>query len=141
MRLNPYLAFDGRCREAMETYARVLGGRLDPVMTWGAGGIPASEIPPGWEDKVMHAELDLGDAVLMGADAPPRHRRPMAGISVTLHPASVAEGERVWAALAEGGEVTMPFAETFFAERFGMVTDRFGTPWMLHVARAAEAVA
>ncbi len=131
MQLNPYLTFDGQCEAAFKFYQKVLGG--DIVAMIPHEGSPAAEhVPPEWRSKIMHARLAIGDRVLMGSDAPPDRREPMKGFSVTLGVDDPAEAERVFHALAEGGAVCMPIQKTFWAERFGMCTDRFGTPWMVN---------
>ncbi len=135
MHTNPYLTFDGRCEEAFEHYAKALGGKIEMLMRY--AGTPGEEMaPPDWRDKVMHATLTFGGNVLMGSDAPPERRQPMQGFSVSLQCDSVDEAERVWNALSEGGTVHMPLEETFWAARFGVVIDRFGTPWMVNCDKA-----
>jgi PhnB protein len=135
MQLVPYLNFNGRCREAFECYARVLGGEIAAMLTFGE--TPAADhVPPELHAGIIHARLVAGDAVLMGSDCPPDRYETPAGISVCLQIADPAVAERVFNALAEGGNVVMPFGETFWALRFGMVTDRFGTPWMINCERA-----
>lgn len=131
MTLNPYLTFDGRCREAFEFYADALGGRITSMFPF--GDTPAAEhMPTGWGDKIMHAHLSVGDRDLMGSDAPPgRYEKPQ-GFSVSLQFTKVDESERVFAALSEGGNVIMPLQQTFWAARFGMLVDRFGIPWMIN---------
>jgi PhnB protein len=131
MKLNPYLLFNGDCEAAFAFYERVFGGRIDAMMPH--EGTPAAEhVPSEWRAKILHARLSLGDQVLMASDAPPgRYERPQ-GFSVCVNIDSAAEAERVFAALAEGGSVQMPIGETFWAERFGMAVDRFGTPWMIN---------
>ena len=89
-------------------------------------------MPAEWHDKILHARLQIGDDVLMASDAPPGRRDKMQGFSVTLNIKEPAEAERIFAAFAEGAKVTMPLAETFWAQKFGMLTDRFGTPWMIN---------
>jgi PhnB protein len=131
MQMNPYLTFDGRCEEAFKFYQKVLGGNIEAMMTH--EGTPAAEhVPAEWRSKIMHARLVFGGNVLMGSDGPPGRREPMKGFSVTLGTDDPAEAERVFNALAEGGTVAMPFQKTFWAQRFGMCTDRFGTPWMVN---------
>jgi PhnB protein len=131
MNVNAYLNFDGRCREAFEFYERCLGARLVAAMSY--ADMPAeAEAPPEWRDRILHARLLVGDGVLMGSDVPPgRYERPQ-GLFVTLQVDEPGEAERVFAALAEGGEVRMPLQATFWAARFGMLVDRFGTPWMVN---------
>lgn len=131
MKLNTYLHFNGNCREAFETYARVLGGKIDFVMTYGESPM-AKDTPKDMLGKVMHVHLTAGDQVLMGSDAPHGYFQPLAGFSINIDLNSIAEAERVFAALSEGGQVRMPLEKTFWAERFGMFVDRFGTPWMVN---------
>jgi PhnB protein len=135
MQLNPYLAFNGRCEEAFNFYAKVLGGKIEAMMPH--EGTPAAEhVPPEWRSKIMHARLAAGEAVLMGGDAPPNRSPKPDGFSVALHVKQSAEAERIFQALAENGKTTMPIQETFFAARFGMCVDRFGIPWMVHCEKA-----
>ena len=133
---NPYLTFDGRCREAFEFYAKLLGGEIEGIMTHGESP-SAGEVPAPWRSKVMHAQLNLRDSVLMGSDATPeRYERPT-GFAIAVHVDSAADAKRVFDALAEGGRVDMPLQETFWAKRFGMVTDRFNIPWMVNYSPAS----
>ena len=92
----------------------------------------ADHVPAGWSDKVMHGNLTIGDQALMGADAPPGRYEEPKGISLSLHIKSVADAERIFDELAEGGRVVMPLEKTFWAARFGMLVDRFGIPWMIN---------
>lgn len=131
MPINPYLTYDGRCEEAFKFYEQVLGGKITALMRF-EGSPGESMVPAEWGSKVMHASLVVGDNVLMASDAPPDQFKPMQGFSVSFQVDDPAEAERVFNALAEGATVTMPIAETFWAERFGMLTDRFGTPWMVN---------
>jgi PhnB protein len=131
MRLVPYLAFNGQCADAFRFYEKVLGGKLERLMTF--GDMPEEEkVPPGMEDRIVHARLLVGDAVLMGGDTPSEYFKPPQGFCVNIWVDEVAEGERIFAELSKGGVVTMPMGETFWADRFGMVIDRFGTPWMVN---------
>lgn len=134
MQLAPYLSFDGRCEAAFRFYETSLGGEILAMMTWRNSPV-ADQAPPGWDDKILHARMRLGSGVLMGGDSPPDRHEPMKGFGVTLGIAEPAEAERVFAALAEGGMVRMPLQETFWALRFGMLVDRFGTPWMVNCER------
>lgn len=136
MQLNPYLTFNGQCEEAFKFYAKCLGGKIVAMMTH-EGTPMAKSTPPEWLGKIIHARLMVGDKILMGSDAPSPHYEPMKGFSVTLGIDDPAEADRVFAALAEGGTVRMPIQETFWARRFGMLTDRFGTPWMVNCEKAA----
>jgi PhnB protein len=133
MTVNPYLSFDGNCREAFEFYKELLGGELF-VMTYGDSPM-ASELPPENHDRVIHAHLMAGDIVLMGGEAPSGEYRQPQGISINIQTGSVDEGSRIFEAFAQDGKVTMPFEETFWVERFGMVRDRFGTPWMVNAGK------
>lgn len=92
-------------------------------------------MPPAWREKILHACLEWDGQQLMGGDAPPGQYTRPTGFSVSLHPGDPAEAERLFAALAEGGEVRVPMAETFWAHRFGMLVDRYGTPWMVNCSR------
>ena len=131
MQVNPYLNFNGNCKEAFTLYQQVLGGTIEAMFTH--GGTPAAEhVPPDWHDKIMHASLRLDNATLMGSDSPPGMYDAPKGIFVSLNIGDVAQGERVFNALSESGSVIMPFEETFWAHRFGMCVDRFGIPWMVN---------
>jgi PhnB protein len=138
--VNPYLNFNGDCAEAFKFYERVLGGRIEAMMTHGESPI-ANEVPAGWQDRVLHARLVVGDAVLMASDAPPEHYARPQGLYVSLAVDDSSVGGRIFTALAEGGSVTMPFERTFWAERFGMLVDRFGIPWMINCEGATEGAA
>jgi len=131
MNIVPYLWFNGTCAEAFRFYEKVLDGKIVDMLPH--SGTPMSaEFPADWQDKIMHAFMKAGDATIMGSDVPPAHYKPAQGLSVSLHVKTVADAERIFAALAEGGSVTMPLEETFWAARFGMLIDRFGTPWMIN---------
>jgi PhnB protein len=134
MQLNPYLSFDGRCEEAFKFYERALSGKIVAIMTYGETPM-RDQSPAEFHGKIIHARLTIGDAVLMGGDAPPSHYQPPKGITVTLGTDDPAEAERVFRALSENGTVTMPIAETFWAQRFGMLVDQFGIPWMVNCER------
>jgi PhnB protein len=136
VQMNPYLTFNGNCEAAFTFYQKVLGGTIDAMITH-EGAPAAMQVPPEWLKKIMHARLVIGERVLMGSDAPPTHYEPMKGFSVTLGIDTPAEAERVFNALAENGTVRMPLEKTFWAERFGMLTDQFGTPWMINCENRA----
>ena len=131
MQLNPYLAFNGNCKQAFEFYAKQLGGKIEMMLTHRESPM-AKEAPPEWQDKIMHASMTLDGHVLMGGDAPPNHYKQPQGFSVSVSIKKAKDAERIFQALAEKGQVQMPIQETFWAERFGMVTDRFGIPWMVN---------
>ena len=136
MQMNPYLTFAGQCEAAFKFYAKVLGGKIEAMLPH--AGTPAAEhVPAEWRNKIMHARLVVGDKVLMGSDAPPGRREEMKGFSVTLGVDDPKEAERIFGALAENGTVCMPLQKTFWASRFGMLVDRFGTPWMINCEQAA----
>lgn len=129
MRSNPYLSFNGQCEAAFKFYEQLLGGKITFMQTWGDSPA-ASYMPKEGQGGIMHASLDLGESVLMGADFPPDSYVQPKGIHITLHYKDTAEAERMFQALAEGGKIEMPFQPTFFAAGFGQCVDRFGIPWM-----------
>lgn len=137
--LDAYLFFDGTCAEAMRFYEKTLGGRLEMMMTHAE--MPASEgapkPAPGLADRIMHARLALDGRRLMASDSMAGQRyEGMHGFSLSLVYPAVAEANKVFAALAEGGKVTMPMQRTFWVEAFGMLVDRFGTSWMVNGGKA-----
>ena len=146
MQFAPYLNFDGNCAEAMAFYAKLFGGRIVFQSTFGEvppnAGMPP--LPESAKSRLMHAQLQVGAQSLMASDTLPAmpgqdpeacggYRKPQ-GLWVSIGVETEAEGKRIFDGLAEGGQVTMPFARTFWSPGFGMVTDRFGTPWMVNVA-------
>jgi PhnB protein len=135
MKLNPYLAFDGRCREAFEFYEKIFGGRSAFIKI---GDSPmASSMPAEAHDRIMHVTLHIDDQVLQGADAPPGEFSKPAGFCIAVHFEDAAEGERVFRALAQNGNVQMPFQPTFWAKGFGTLIDQFGTPWLVNAGETA----
>ncbi len=136
MQLNPYLLFDGHCEEAFKSYEKLFGGSIKAMFAF-EGSPMAEHVPAGWRNKIMHATLDIGGQILMGSDAQGEHYHKPQGFSVSLSIGKAAEAERVFGALAEGGQVRMPLQQTFWAARFGMVTDRFGIPWMINCEKDA----
>ena len=136
MELNPYLTFNGQCEAAFKFYEQCLGGKIVMMMTHGESPM-AEKTAEAWRNKILHAQLTIGDIVLMGSDSPPEYFEKPQGFSVNLQFEDVAESERVFQALAEGGTVRMPLQETFWAKRFGMFVDRFGIPWMINCSEAA----
>lgn len=134
MRLNPYLVFDGNCEEAFGFYASVLRAKIAQLNRF-ANTPGCEDMPASHRDKVMHVRLEAGGQVLMGSDNHPAFPyEGVKGCSIALAVDDVAEAERIFAELAQGGSVTMPMQETFWAKRFGMLTDRFGVPWMVNGA-------
>ncbi len=146
MQFIPYLNFDGNCAEAMAFYAKLFDGQIAHQMTFGE--MPPGEnmppIPDSAKGRILHAHLQIGAQALMASDAMPStpgsteacaggYVKPQ-GLWVSIAVDSAAEGQRLFDALAPGGKVAMPYAATFWSPGFGMVTDRFGTPWMLNTA-------
>ena len=138
MQVNPYLSFKGQCEEAFRFYAQCLGGTLGPVFHYGGSPL-AGEAPAGWQDRVMHGSVRIGDRVLAGADIVPARYEEPKGISLSIDLHDAAEAERIFGELAAGGRVLMPLAKTFWAERFGVVVDRFGIPWLINCEGPAPA--
>ena len=130
MKLHTYLNYGGNCKQAFEFYEKHLGGKIIMMMTHAEQPNP-SNVPPGWKDAILHARIDLGETQLLGADVPPERFQPMRSAYLSLTVDSVAEAERIYALLSDGGQIFMPMEETFFAFRFAMLRDRFGTSWMI----------
>ena len=136
MQLNPHLAFNGECEAAFKFYEKYLGGKVVTMMTYGDSPM-AEQMPPAWRAKIIHAALALGDRQLTGADVPPESYQKPQGFYVLLNIGAEAEADRIFKALAENGAVQMPVQETFWARRFGMLVDQFGTPWMINCSNPA----
>lgn len=135
MQFVPYLAFEGRCREAFDFYAEVFGGQITFRMTFGESPM-AAELPSDSHDRIMHSQLESPAGVLMGADCPQSAPSSKGCINITVD--SPDEAERLFRALAEGGSVQMPIGETFWARRFGMLVDRYGHGWMVNCLKPME---
>ena len=134
MAFHPYLLFGGNCREAFTRYQEIFGGELTMLPM---SDMPSDEpVPAEQANLIMHAALTFGDNLLMASDDPSRGDSPVQGMSVNYAVNDIAEARRAFEALAEGGEMTMPMAETFWSPAFGMCVDRFGTPWMVSAAPA-----
>ena len=131
MQVNAYLHFNGDCEAAFQFYEKALGGKIEAMMT-NAGSPAEQHVPAEWRSKILHARMTIGDGVLMASDAPPGHYSKPAGFSVSLNLKDPVQAERIFKALSEGAKITMPMEKTFWAERFGMLTDRFGIPWMVN---------
>jgi PhnB protein len=131
-KVQPYLFFGGRCEEALTFYQSALGAKIEMVMRHkdSACQPPAGTLPPGYEDKIMHSSFRVGETEIMASDGCGEASIP-SGFSLSLSVPSTSMADRVFGALAEGGEVQMPLSETFFSPRFGMVKDRFGVGWMV----------
>ena len=131
MKVNPYLFYDSNCEAAFNHYEKVLGAKIE-VLLRNEQGPPDMPSPPERKTKIMHGRISIDGEVLMASDAPPEHFRTPQGFSVSLTFTDPVEAERKFAALCEGGGVSMPFGKTFFSKGFGMGTDRFGIPWMVN---------
>ena len=137
MIVQPYLNFNGRCEEAIVFYRSALGAEVTMLMRFkdSPEHLDPSMVPPGSEEKVMHASIRIGDTMVMASDGRCLGSADFQGFSLSLTVVSDAEAQRVFAALSDGGQVLMPLAKTFFSLNFGMITDRFGVSWMIIVAQ------
>ena len=135
MQTQPYLFFDGRCEEAIEFYRGALGAEVTMLLRFKEGPEPQQPgmVPAGAGEKIMHASLRIGDATVLASDGRCLGQPSFQGFAVSLTVPTEAEAERLFAGLAEGGQVQMPLAKTFFSPRFGMVADPFGVSWMVCV--------
>ena len=139
MQTSPHLHFKGSCSEAFKFYAETFGGRIVFAMTYGESPM-AAQTPPESRDRIAHARIDFGGQFLLGCDAPCDRYQPPQGFNVMAAVDKPAEAERIFKALAQGGAITMPVQETFWAHRFGMCTDRFGIPWMINCEKPLQDV-
>jgi PhnB protein len=133
MQVQPYLFFDGRCEEAIEFYRKTIGAEVGMLMRWKdmPQGCPEGTVPPGSENKVMHAALRIGEATVLASDGQCSGKPSFQGFGLSLDVSSDAEAKRLFDALSDGGKVQMPLDKTFFASSFGMVADKFGVLWMV----------
>ena len=131
MEVSAYVTFKGDCEAAFKYYVEVLGATLGLLFSY-ANSPMADVVPDGWETKIMHGSVTIGGKLLEGADAPPERYEKPQGFALSLNVATAQEAERVFEQLAAGGKVQYPIAKTFWSERFGMVVDRFGIPWMIN---------
>ncbi len=136
MKLYTYLNYGGNCRQAFEFYAANLGGKITMLTTHGEQP-ESNNVPPEWKNAVLHARIEIGGTTVLGADIPPERFQPMRSAYLSLLVDSDDEAERIYDLLAEDGQIFMPMEETFFARRFAMLRDRFGTSWMLLRERAS----
>jgi PhnB protein len=134
MQVQPHLCFEGRCEEAVEFYRKALGAEVSTLVRFKdmPGPHPPGAIPPGAENKVMHASFRVGDSTVLASDGRCAGKPGFQGIQLALQVRDVATADRLFAALADGGQVQMPLAQTFWSPRFGMVVDRFGLTWMVN---------
>ena len=130
MQLHTYLNYGGNCEEAFKFYEEHLGGRITLMMKHGENP-EGAQVAPNWAHAVLHARISLGGTELFGADIPPDRFQPIRSAYLSLTLTSDQEADRVFALLSDGGQIFMPMQETFFASRFAMLRDRFGTSWML----------
>lgn len=132
MNVQPYLSFEGRAQEAIDFYTSALGAKVDMVMHFkDAPPEVQGQMSPASKDKIMHAAFRIGDTQVMASDGRCTGSSSFSGITLTLNAGSNAEAEKLFNALAAGGQINMPMSETFFANRFGMVADKFGVGWMV----------
>ena len=133
MNVQPYISFGGRCEEALEFYKKSIGAEVSGLMRWKESPDAAMKGPPGYEEKVMNAAFRIGDTQLMADDGMGEKETDFKGMTLAIEVSDDAEAKRVFTALCEGGKVTMPLAKTFWSSSFGMLTDKFGVPWMVNV--------
>jgi PhnB protein len=130
MKLYTYLNYGGNCEQAFRFYEQHLGGKITMMMTHGQQPNP-NDVSPDWKNAILHARMNIGETVLIGADVPPERFQPMRSVYLSLIVSSIDEAERIYTLLSDGGQIFMPMQETFFAFRFGMLRDKFGTSWMI----------
>jgi PhnB protein len=138
--IQPYLFFNGNCEEAIEFYRKALGAEVEMMMRFKESPEPPppGTVPPGFDNKIMHASLRIGEARLLASDGCAVDKASFEGFSLSLNVPSDKQADRVFAALSDGGDVKMPLAKTFWSPRFGMVQDRFGIGWMINVVTSEQ---
>lgn len=134
MKTNSHLNFNGNCEAAFRFYEKCLIGKISYLMTWGETPM-ADKVSKDWSKKIIHGAFSIGDQAITGGDAPPNMYQKPQGFAVTLNTLTSAEAENVFRALSEKATIFMPLEETFWAHRFGMLTDQFGTPWMINCGK------
>lgn len=139
--VQPYLFFNGNCEAAVEFYRKALGAEVQLMMRYNESPEPPKPgmVPPGFEKKIMHTSFRVGETVVMASDDCSVEKTNFEGFSLSLSVPTEKDADRIFNALAEGGQVRMPLAKTFWSPRFGMVQDRFGLGWMISVPQAAHA--
>jgi PhnB protein len=130
MKLHTYLNYGGNCEQAFRFYEQHLGGKITMMMTHGEQP-GSSSVPPDWRKAILHARMTIGETELLGADVPPDRFQPMRSAYLSLSVTTTDEAERIYGLLSDGGQIFMPMEETFFAFRFAMLRDKFGTSWMI----------
>lgn len=135
MQIQPYLFFDGHCKEAVEFYRKALGAKVSMLMRYkdSPEPPPPGKVPPNWDNKVMHVSMQIGDATVMASDGCGSGDLRYNGFSLSLNVKDAAAADRAFNALAAGGKVEMPLTKTFWSPRFGMLSDKFGIQWMVNV--------
>ena len=133
MKVQAYVTFSGRCEEALAFYKQSMGAEVTSLMRWKDSPDTAMKSPPGFEEKIMHAAFRIGETELMADDGMGEKAAAFKGMTLVIGVADDAEAKRVFAALGAGGNVQMPLMKTFWSSSFGMLTDKFGVPWMLNV--------
>jgi PhnB protein len=138
--VQPYLFFNGSCEQAIEFYRKALDAEVEMMMRFKDSPEPCEPgmVPPGFENKIMHASFRIGATTVMASDGCSADKAKFEGFSLSLSVANEAEADRIFGSLADGGQVTMPLAKTFWSPRFGMLTDRFGVGWMIIVAPSEQ---
>ena len=134
MKVQAYISYRGRCEEALDFYKNTIGAEVTGLMRWKDSPDAAMKRPPGFDEKVMNASFRIGDTALMADDSPGEAHAEFKGMTLAIEVADDAEAKRVFTALGEGGKVTMALMKTFWTSSFGMLTDKFGVPWMVNVA-------
>ena len=134
MQVQPYLFFDGRCDEALEFYKNAVGAKVGMVMRFKDAPEP-TQCNPGSENKVMHASFQIGDTMVLASDGRNSGQPKFEGFALTLNAKSEADADRMFNALRDGGQVTLPLTKTFFSPKFGMLADKFGVHWMIMTAQ------
>ncbi len=134
MKVQAYVTFGGRCEEALEFYKKSVGAEVTALMRWKESPDTAMKPPVGFEEKIMHANFRIGETQLMADDGMAEKAAEFKGMTLAIEAADDAEAKRVFTALGQGGSVTMPLTKTFWTSSFGMLTDKFGVPWMVNVA-------
>ena len=134
MQVQPYLFFDGRCDEALEFYKNAVGAKVGMLMRFKDAPAP-TQCKPGSENKVMHAQVQIGDTAVLASDGRNSGQPKFEGFALTISANSEAETDRIFTALGEGGQVTQPLTKTFFSPRFGMLADKFGVHWIVLTAQ------
>jgi len=130
MKLHTYLNYGGNCEQAFRFYEKHLGGKVTMMMTHGQQP-SAKDVPPDQKNAILYARMNIGETDLMGSDVPSERFQPMRSVYLSLSVKSIDEAQRIFALLSDAGEIFMPMQETFFAHRFAMLRDRFGTSWMI----------